>query len=77
MSIPAERVTVNQAGITVSAVVWRRFRAARPGLVERVYALNPGLADLGVLLPAGTTFLLPVDPAETKPSPVALISLWD
>jgi phage tail protein X len=77
MTIPAERVTITQNGMTLSLAVWRRFRSPRPGLVQRILDTNPGLAGLGVILPVGTTFLMPVDPAETRPAPVALISLWD
>ncbi len=76
MSIPMERATIQQQGLTLSAVVWRRFRAPRPGLVERILALNPGLGSVGIVLPVGTTFFIPIDPAETAPKPVAVISLW-
>ena len=31
-----------------------------PGLVEKVYHTNPGLADLGPILPVGVTFKLPI-----------------
>lgn len=75
--IPAERVTITQQGITLSSVVWRRFASPRPGLVERILALNPGLADSGVHLPVGTSFLMPVDPATVTPPAAAVISLWD
>lgn len=76
MTIPMERATIVHQGMTLSAVVWRRFRAPRPGLVERILALNPGLGSVGVILPVGTTFLIPIDPAETAPKPRAVISLW-
>jgi phage tail protein X len=78
MAVPAERVTVNQDGLTLSNIVWRRFRATRPGLVEAILAANPGLAAEGPVLLAGTQFMMPVDPVETgSAQPVAVISLWD
>lgn len=55
-----ERVTVQADWMTVPRIVFRRFGRPVPGLVERVYDMNPGLADLGPYPPAGTAFLMPV-----------------
>ena len=74
-----ERVTVEGDGLTISLIVWRRFHRAMPGLVERVYAMNPGLAAHGATLPLGTSFLLPVpapDPALDPAQVLAPIRLW-
>lgn len=70
-----EPVTVQGEFITVSLVVWRRFKRPMPGLVAQVYDINPGLADLGEYLPVGTTFNMPV---PTPRTPVILdpIKLW-
>jgi phage tail protein X len=67
-----ERVTVEGDGLTISLIVW-------PGLVERVYAMNPGLAAHGAILPLGTSFLLPVPAPDPAPDPaqvLAPIRLW-
>jgi len=70
-----ETVTVEGDGLTVSLIVWRRFRRPMPGLVEAVYARNPRLADHGHLLPVGVSFELPVlQEAETRVLPE--IKLW-
>ena len=61
-----ERITVEGDGLTVSLLVWRRFHRAMPGLVEQVYAMNPGLAAYGVILPLGTSVLLPVPAPEPQ-----------
>ena len=45
-------------GDTVDAVVWRHY-GRTAGLVERVLDANPGLADLGPVLPGGTLINLP------------------
>ena len=48
-------------------VLFKRFGREIPGFVEATYAQNPGLADLGPLLPRGTkvTVTLP-GPAPSK-----------
>ena len=55
-----ETVTVEGDGLTVSTIVWRRFKRPMLGLVEAIYDLNPGLADLGQTLPVGTSFDMPI-----------------
>jgi len=70
-----EPVTVEGEFITVSLVVWRRFRRPMPGLVEQVHDMNPGLADLDAYLPVGTTFNLPI-PTPREPTLLDPIRLW-
>lgn len=77
MAVQPETITVQSEGLTVSRIVWQRFHAPKPGLVERILDINPGLAALGFFLPVGTVFLLPVDPEETKVQSETVISLWD
>ena len=69
-----EPVIVEGEGLTVSLIVWRRFRRPMPGLVERIYATNPGLADLGPVLPIGVRFGMPIpsEPAQQRLEPVRL-----
>ena len=55
-----ETITVEGDGLTVPLIVWRRFLRPMPGLVEKVYHINPGLADLGPILPVGVKFKLPI-----------------
>ena len=70
-----ERVTVQGDNISLSLIVWRRFRAPMPGLVEKTLDINPDLAELGYYLPVGTTFLLPV-PVPRAPGVLPQIKLW-
>ena len=70
-----ERVTVAGEFITLSLIVWRRFRRPMPGLVEQILDLNPGLAELGPCLPVGTTFNMPV-PTPREPRILDPVKLW-
>lgn len=78
MTVIIETYTIEAEGITVSQLIWRRFRRAMPGLAERVYDLNRGLADLSIEIPVGTVIKLPVD-APSKKSTVERepVQLWD
>lgn len=55
-----ETVTVEGDALTLSTIVWRRFKRPMPGLVEQILDLNPGLADQGQFLTVGTTFSMPI-----------------
>ncbi|MCB1502835.1 MAG: tail protein X [Bauldia sp.] len=75
MSQTVETVTVEGEFLTVSLIVWRRFKRPMPGLVEAIHDLNPGLADLGVYLPVGATFAMPI-PTPREPALLDPIRLW-
>lgn len=62
------------AGDTVDLVVWRALGVGSPA-VEQVLAANPGLADLGPVLPEGTPVLIP--PVPTGTPTLDLVQLWD
>lgn len=47
------------------------------GYTEAIYDANPGLADLGPILPMGTTVFLPDLPRPDTTPTVQLVSLWD
>ncbi|MCD9124026.1 tail protein X [Cupriavidus sp. UGS-1] len=67
------RVRARQ-GDTVDLLVFRHFGRTR-GLVETVLEMNPGLADLGPILPIGTEVELPSAPADQPTKP--LLQLFD
>lgn len=76
MTETIETVTIRGEAITASLLVWRRFKAPMPGVVERLYDINPGLAELGPHLPINTVVRLPV-PAP-RPDPLLTpLRLWD
>jgi phage tail protein X len=62
------------AGDTVDALCWRHLRRTRD-VVEQTYEMNPGLADIGPVLPGGQVVILPDAPAEQKTIPTT--KLWD
>ncbi len=70
-----ETITVQGDNVSVSLIVWRRFKRPMPGLVEMIYDTNPGLADLGPYLPVGTVFSLPI-PTPREPVILEPIKLW-
>lgn len=77
MSLNTETIVVRGDAIPLDLLIWRRFKTATPGLVERALALNPGLADLGVMIPVGTSVLIPVDAPDDKPAKRPLVRMWD
>ena len=75
MAEVVERVTVEGDLISVSLLVWRRFKRPMPGLVEAILDRNPGLADLGPYLPLGTLVEMPI-PTPRPPTILPPIRLW-
>ena len=75
MSELTETVTVEGDFLTVSLLVWRRFKRPMPGLVEQILDINPGLANLGHYLPVGTVLSMPI-PQPRKKTLLAPIKLW-
>lgn len=71
-----ETVTVQTDGMTASLIVWRRFKRAMPGVVERLYELNPGLADFGVIIPIGAVIKIPIPAAGSTTPEVTPVRLW-
>lgn len=75
MSEVVETVVVQGQGLTVSLIVWRRFRRPMPGLVEAIYARNRELAESGPFLPVGATFEMPI-PIPRSQERLEPIKLW-
>lgn len=62
-------------GDTLDALCWRHL-GRTAGVVEATLAQNPGLTDLGPVLPHGTPVELALPPSSA-PAPRPLIQLWD
>jgi phage tail protein X len=75
MTVLTETVTVEGDDLTLSLIVWRRFKRPMPGLVEAILDLNQDLADLGRILPVGTVFEMPV-PVPRARTLLDPIRLW-
>lgn len=69
----ATTVIANQ-GETLDALCWRHY-GRTAGVVEAVLEVNPGLADLGPILPHGTPVQLP-DITTQQPTS-STVQLWD
>jgi phage tail protein X len=70
-----EIITVAGDGITLSNLVWRRFRKRATGVAEAVLAANPGLAGAGPFIPIGMKVRFPA--IDDVPATSAVTTLWD
>lgn len=61
-------------GDTVDAICWRIY-GRTAGITEAVLEANPGLSDLGTIIPHGTLVSLP-DIAPQAPE-LQMVNLWD
>lgn len=75
MSETIETIKVEREGLTLSRIIWRRFKKQVPGLVERVLDINPGLSALGPILPVGTVIKIPI-PNVRQNTDVTPVRLW-
>jgi len=64
------------AGDTVDLLCWRTLGTTSGGVVEQTLALNPGLAQLGPVLPVATVVTLPTVSAAV-PATIETVNLWD
>lgn len=62
-------------GDTLDALCQRELGRTE-GVTEAALAANPGLADLGAVLPMGTVVNLP-DTVQATQSQTALVQLWN
>jgi phage tail protein X len=65
---------ISRQGDTLDALCWRHY-GRTDGTVEAALQANPGLADLGVVLPMGTVVELPEPAAIFSTRP--LVQLFD
>lgn len=63
----------SENGDTVDRIVWAHYGRTSPRIVERVLEANPGLAELGPVLPVGVRIRLPV---FEDPAAVEAVRLW-
>ena len=61
-----EILTVTGKPMPLDLLLFRRFQREIPGFVEATYAQNPGLADLGPILPIDTK--VSVTPPAPRPA---------
>lgn len=67
---------VARSGDKLDLLLWRDAGLG-PGEITRVLDANPGLADLGPVLPLGTIVLVPATATASATRVRPLIQLWD
>lgn len=67
-------IQLARQGDTVDLICWR-FYGRTAGVTEAVLLANPGLADLGPVLPHGTPVTLPDAPPQAEQR--SMVNLWD
>ena len=72
----AEQRLVAHAGDKLDLLLFREAGLG-PSDLTRVLDANPGLADLGPILPLGTTVIVPATAEINAPRVRPLIQLWD
>ncbi len=68
-------IVLARQGDTLDAICWRELGRTE-SVVEQTLALNPGLADLGPTIPAGTEVTLP-EISALVPVERETVKLWD
>lgn len=68
------RTLTSRQGDTLDALIWREA-GLKAADIARVLEANPGLADLGPVLPLGTLVHLPATSSRAQTRP--LVQLWD
>lgn len=64
------------AGDSVNRILWRELRRDDDETEERLWALNPGLAAYGPLLPSGVRVTLP-DLTPRANTARKVVTAWD
>lgn len=72
----AEQRLVGRSGDKLDLLLFREAGLG-PGELTRVLDANPGLADLGPILPLGTIVIVPATADESATRVRPLIQLWD
>ncbi|WP_333701172.1 tail protein X [Sphingobium yanoikuyae] len=71
----AQQLTARQ-GDTLDLLLWRDAGLG-PDHLTRVLDANPGLADLGTILPLGALVTVPATSASTATGVRTITQLWD
>lgn len=74
-AVSIEKIVIEAEGMTLSRLIWRRFRTRKNGYLERVLAINPGVAK-SPYLPVGTVVSLPIGEDAEKPKRAEAVRLW-
>lgn len=64
----------SQQGDTLDQLLWREAGLGADD-IGRILTANPGIADVGAILPLGTRIIVPATPRTPRVRP--LVQLWD
>jgi hypothetical protein len=71
-----ESITVEREGLTLSSVLWARYKRLPDGLVESCLGLNFGLSA-NAEIPVGTVIEVPIEKVSASSEPAReVIRLW-
>lgn len=70
-----ETLVVMHEGMTLDDVLWRHFKRAYPGMVERTIDINPGLSA-NVILDVGRSFVVELPSADAPSKSIPVTTLW-
>lgn len=73
--MPTTVLIVEQDETPLDLLIWRRFQTEIPGLVDRTFERNPGLADLGTFLPVGTKVVVELPDTNSRKTR-RVVRLW-
>jgi phage tail protein X len=73
--MPAEQRLTAKAGDKLDQLLWREAGLG-PNDLTRVLEANPGLADVGAILPLGTIVIVPASPETSTARVLPLVQLW-
>jgi len=73
--MPAEQRLTAKAGDKLDQLLWREAGLG-PNDLTRVLEANPGLADLGTILPLGTVVIVPSSTETSTARVLPLVQLW-
>jgi hypothetical protein len=71
-----DTVVIKGDNITLSLLVWRRFKRPMPGLVGRILARQGNLASK-VYLDVGDVVEIPIDAPTPNQAKIPIRKLWD
>lgn len=75
MTYRVEEITVEGEGLTLSRLIWNRFRAVSETTLAGIYDMNPEISEVGTFMPVGLVIRLPIYDKAESPE-VKTVTLW-
>ncbi|HEV7293120.1 MAG TPA: tail protein X [Devosia sp.] len=72
----AQTITIRREGLTLDLLLFQSYGPSGRDLLEIAFGINPGLADLGPIIPLGTTVTIPDRPVGSALSSRPVVSLF-